>query len=141
MYPRSIAFLMTATVLQSPWRQTFFARTAKSRRFISAANDVIGGHTWSVASINAAFQAGDVDRATYRAHLARLDEDRRVLGGVLSSLQEQRQIFNRARTIVASDNSSLNMARVDEEMASLAQYQEMVARLSATISGEAEISS
>ena len=118
-----------------------FRKNSESRRFISAANDVIDGHSWSVASINAAFQAGDVDRATYRAHLARLDEDRRVLGGVLSSLQEQRRIFSRARTILVSDNSSPNMARVDEEMASLAQYQEMVARLSATISGEAEVSS
>ncbi len=118
-----------------------FRKNSESRRFISAANDVIDSHPWSVASVNAAFQAGQINQATYRAHLTRLDEDRRVLGRVLTSIQEQRRIFGRARTIIVSDNEALNLARVDEEMAALAQYQEMVARLSATISGERDVTS
>jgi|GEM_PF-1807105 len=118
-----------------------FRKNSESRRFLAAARDVVGSHDWSVATVNAAFQAGAIDRATYRAHLNQLDADRRVLGRVVTSLQEQRRIFNRARAILVADNPRVNLARVDEEMASLAQYEEMAARLSATISGEAEVSS
>jgi len=118
-----------------------FRKNSESRRFISAAREVVSGHEWSVASVNAAFQAGEIDAPTYRSQLSRLDADRRVLGQVMSSLQDQRQVFNRARAILISDDPTIDLSRVDEEMASLAQYQELAARLSATISGETELSS
>jgi len=118
-----------------------FRKNSESRRFLSAARNVVDSHDWSIATVNTAFQNGAIDRPTYRAHLNQLDADRRVLGRVVTSLQEQRRIFNRARAILVADNPNVNLARVDEEMASLAQYEEMAARLSATISGEAEITS
>jgi len=118
-----------------------FRKNSESRRFLAAAREVVNGHNWSIASINAAFQAGDIDRATYRTELGKLDADRRVLGRVVSSLQEQRRIFTRARSILVADNPTINLARVDEEMASFQQYEEMAARLSATVSGEAEVTS
>lgn len=113
-----------------------FRKNSKSRRFISAARAVVGTHERPISAVNAAFQAGDMDAAAYRSELNKLDADRRVLSRVMSSIMEQRRTFSRARAILVADDPQINLARVDEELASLAQYQEMIARLSARLSGD-----
>ncbi len=113
-----------------------FRKNSEARRFIGAAREIVNAHPRPITAVNAAFQAGDIEPAAYRAELAVLDADQRVLSHVVSSLMDQRRTFTRVRTLLVAENPDVSVSRMDEELASLSQYEEMVMRLSATISGE-----
>lgn len=113
-----------------------FRKNSETRRFLTAARQVVDAHGRPIPAVNAAYQAGEMEADAYRLELDRLDADRRVLSRVVVSLMEQRRIFARARMILISENPEVNLARVDRELAALTQYEDMVSRLSATISGE-----
>lgn len=118
-----------------------FSKNADARRFISTAREVVAGHDRPVSAVNAAFQAGEMDAAAYRTELARLDADRRVLSGVVTAMRDQRRTFTRIRTLILSDQPSADVTALDMELASFAQYEEMVTRLSAQLAGEAQAGS
>lgn len=118
-----------------------FRKNSQARQFISAARDVVVSHDRPVSAVNAAYQAGEIDLSTYRAELANIDADRRVLSSVVTSMREQRQTFARVRTLIAADQPSADLGRLDTELASLTQYEDMVTRLSAQLAGEMEAGS
>jgi len=118
-----------------------FRKNSEARRFIGAARDVISAHDRPITAVNAAFQAGDLTPRSYRAELATLDDDQRVLAQVVTSLMDQQRTFLRVRTILATESPEVDLSRMDEELASLSQYEEMVMRLSGVISGEQDVAS
>ena len=113
-----------------------FRKNSETRRFIGAARDVVNGHARPVTAVNVALQSGDLTPSSYRSELASLDADQRVLSRVVTSLMDQRRTFMRVRTILETEDPDINLGRLDEELASLSQYEEMVMRLSGVISGE-----
>ncbi len=118
-----------------------FRKNSQARQFVSVARDVVAGHDRPVSVVNAAYQAGEIDLGTYRAELAGIDADRRVLSSVVTSMREQRRTFARVRTLIAADQPEADLSRLDTELASLTQYEDMVTRLSAQLAGEVEAGS
>lgn len=118
-----------------------FRKNSETRRFIGAARDVINAHARPVTAVNASYQAGAMTSAAYRTELASLDADQRVLSRVVGSLMDQRRTFMRVRAILEAEDPGVDLARMDEELASLSQYEDMVMRLSGMISGEQGTSS
>lgn len=118
-----------------------FRKNSEARQFVHVARDVVAGHDRPVSAVNAAYQAGEIDLQTYRAELAEIDADRRVMSSVVTSMRAQRQTFARVRTLIAADQPQANLGRLDTELASLTQYEEMVTRLSAQLAGEMEAGS
>ncbi len=115
-----------------------YRKNNETRRFLAAAREIVNAHARPISAVNAAFQAGELEAAPYRAELSQLDADRRVLSRVVASLMEQRRTFARARMLLTANGAVINLSRADEELAALAQYEDMVTRLSATLSGEAD---
>ena len=56
-------------------------------------------------------------------------------------MRDQRRVFTRVRTLILAEQPTADVAALDMELASFAQYEEMVTRLSAQLAGEAEAGS
>ncbi len=113
-----------------------FRKNGQARRFVITARNIVTTHERPLSAVNAAYQADEMDVSDYRAELAAIDADRRVLSGVVAAMRDQRRTFARVRTLIAADQPDADLSRLDTELASFTQYEAMVTRLSAELAGE-----
>lgn len=91
-------------------------KNVQEERLIASLETVIAEHRLVMAELSTKYQAGTVDESTYRARIAQIENDQKLIQESIDSANEQLNTFQDTRTLVAQSARRADLSEMDAEL-------------------------